>query len=61
MGEIMKKTEEYRLDTEEHAQEFINKAKADANENGYELVSYQATHKIKKDDDYYVVKLVKQW
>lgn len=61
MAEILKRTEEYRVNTEEEAQAFINKAKANANEEGYELVSYQATHKVKKDDNYYLIKTVKQW
>lgn len=61
MGEILKRTEEFRVNDEEEAKALIEQAKTKANEGGYELVSYQSTHKVKKDDDYYVVKLVQQW
>lgn len=66
MAEILKKTEEYRVNTEEEAEAFIAQAKVKANEEGYEVVSYQSTHKEKKSkgeviDSYYIVKIVKQW
>lgn len=61
MGELLKRTEEYRVETEEMADALIEKAKNEAAEKGYELTSYSATHKSKKDDDYFIVKLVKVW
>lgn len=61
MGEIMKKTEEWRVNDEAEAKALIEQAKKKELDDGYELVSYQSTHKVKKDDDFYIVKLVKQW
>ena len=61
MAEILKRTEEYRVETEEQAVALIEQAKEKEANEGYELVSYTSTHKSKKDDDYYIVKLVKQW
>lgn len=57
--ELLKRTEEYRVETEQEAEQFIQDTKATAIEKGYELNSYSATHKIKKDDDFYIIKLVK--
>jgi ribosomal 30S subunit maturation factor RimM len=61
MGEIMKRTEEWRVETEEQAVALIEQAKENEKTEGYELVSYTSTHKTKKDDDFYIVKLVKAW
>ena len=36
-------------------------AKSKGIEEGYELTSYSSTHKVKKDDDYFIVKTIKQW
>ena len=61
IGEIMKMVEEYRVETEEQAKELIQQVKNQEIDGGYELTSYTSTHKVKKDDDYYIVKLTKQW
>lgn len=64
--EIMKQTDEIRVETEEEAKALIENFKTLANENGYEIASYTSTHKEKKSkgevvEDYYVVKVVKKW
>lgn len=61
MGEIQKQTDEIRVETEEEAKTLIEKFKEKAREEGYEITSYSATHKVKKDDDFYIVKVVKVW
>lgn len=61
MGEILKRTDEYRVETEADAKQFIEEAKQKAREGGYEIASYSATHKVKKDDDYYVIKVSMVW
>lgn len=61
MGELLKRVDEVRVEIETDAKNFIEEAKKKGLEEGYELVSYQATHKVKKDDDYYLVKIVKQY
>lgn len=61
MGEIQKQTDEIRVETEEEAKALIESFKEKARENGFEITSYSATHKVKKDDDYYLVKIVKVW
>lgn len=59
--DLLKRTEEYRVETEQDAEALIQSAKDDSVKNGYELTAYTATHKVKKDDDFYLVKLVKVW
>lgn len=59
--ELLKRTEEYRVETEQEAENFIRDTKNAANEKGYELISYSATHKVKKDDDWVLVKLIKTY
>lgn len=59
--EIMKQTDEIRVGTEEEAKALIEDFKTKAFEGGYEIVSYSATHKTTKDDDYYICKIVKKW
>lgn len=61
MGEIMKQTDEIRVEDEMSAKALIEDFKEKAREGGYEIASYSATHKVKKDDDFYIVKIVKQW
>ena len=61
MGELLKRVEEYRVETEEQAEELITRAKEKSNEEGYELTQYCSTHKVRKDDDFFVVKLTKVW
>lgn len=57
----MKQTDEIRVDTEKEAQALIDSFKEKAKNEGYELVSYTSTHKEKKDDDFYIVKIIKKW
>lgn len=59
--EMIKRTDEIRVETEEAAQELIQETKNSSTNEGYELTSYSSTHKVKKDDDYYIVKLVKTY
>lgn len=59
--QIMKQTDEIRVETEEEARVLIEDFKAKARQNGYEIINYSATHKVKKDDDFYIVKIVKKW
>lgn len=59
--EMIKRTDEIRVETESAAAELINEVKNKSIDEGYELTSYSSTHKAKKDDDYYVVKLVKTY
>ena len=59
--EIMKQTDEIRVETEEEAKTLIEDFKQKALENGYEIASYSATHKVKKDDDFYICKIIKVW
>lgn len=61
MAEILKRTEEFRVETEEQAVALIEQAKEKEKEEGYELVSYTSTKKSKKDEEYVIVKLTKQW
>ena len=66
MGELCKRTEEWRVDDEIEAKALIEKAKAEENVDGYELKSYKMVKKDKKQkgeivDSWVVVTLVKQW
>lgn len=59
--ELLKRTEEYRVETEDEAKALIQKAKDQGREEGYEVTNYSSTHKIKKDDDYFLIKITKVW
>lgn len=64
--EIMKQTDEIRVDSYEEAKALIEKFKADAQQEGYDVISSAATLKEKKSkgeiiDSYYIVKIVKRW
>lgn len=64
--EIMKQTDEIRVDSYEEAKALIEKFKTDAKESGYDVISSAATLKEKKSkgeiiDSYYIVKIVKRW
>ena len=66
MGELMKRTEEWRVDTEEQATALIDQAKENESIEGYELTSYKMVKKNKKQkgeiiEEWVVVTLVKQW
>ena len=64
--EMIKRTDEIRVETESAAAELIQEIKADAKKDGIEITNYSTTHKIKKSkgeiiDDYFIVKIVKVW
>lgn len=66
MAELMKQTDEIRVESETEAKALIEKEKDNARNNGYEIVNYSSTLKEKKCkgeviDSYYVVKIVKRW
>lgn len=66
MGEILKQTDEIRVDTEEEAKALIESFKEKASKEGYEIVSYTSTLKEKKSkgeviSSSYTVKIVKRW
>jgi dsDNA-specific endonuclease/ATPase MutS2 len=66
MAELLKRTEELKVYTEEEAQELINRAKLDPDNEGYELKQYKMVKKEKKSqgeviDEWVIVTLVKQW
>lgn len=58
-GVLLKRTEEFMVNTEEEAKSLIEMAKSKQLEDGYELTSYSSTKKSKKDEDWVIVKLVK--
>lgn len=64
--DILKQTDEIRVDTEEDAKALIESFKEKAARDGYEISSYAATHKEKKSkgevvESYYIVKIIKVW
>lgn len=64
--ELMKRTEEFRVNNEAEAQALINQAKEDPKGEGYELISYKTVKKDKKQkgeviESWVVVTLVKKW
>ena len=66
MGELCKRTEEFRVNNEAEAQALIDQAKKDPEGEGYELTSYKMVKKDKKSkgeivDSWIIVTLVKQW
>lgn len=66
MGELLKQTDEIRVESETQAKNLIEEFKEKAREEGYEIVSYTSTLKEKKSkgdviDSYYIVKIVKRW
>ena len=66
MGELCKRTEEWRVNDEIEAKALIEQAKQDEAVEGYELKSYKMVKKDKKSkgeiiDEWVIVTLVKQW
>ena len=66
IGELCKRTEEWRVNDEQEAKALIEQAKANENAEGYELKSYKMVKKDKKSkgeviDEWVIVTLVKQW
>lgn len=66
VGELCKKTEEWRVNDEVEAKALIEDAKKNEAIEGYELKSYKMVKKDKKSkgeiiDEWVIVTLVKQW
>lgn len=66
VGELCKKTEEWRVNDEIEAKALIEDAKKNEAIEGYELKSYKMVKKDKKSkgeivDSWVIVTLVKQW
>lgn len=66
MADLLKRTEEYRVNNEQEAEALIAQAKQDPDGEGYELTSYKMVKKDKKSkdvvvDSWVVVTLVKVW
>ena len=66
MEELLKRTEEYRVNNEAEAEALIEKAKHDVDKEGYILNSYKMLKKEKKSkgeiiDSWIIVTLVKVW
>ena len=66
MGELCKKTEEWKVNNEAEAQALIEQAKKDPEGEGYELIQYKMVKKDKKSkgeivDSWIIVTLVKKW
>lgn len=66
VGELCKKTEEWRVNDEIEAKALIEEAKKNEAVEGYELKSYKMVKKDKKSkgeiiESWVVVTLVKQW
>ena len=56
---LIKVVETYRCETEHEADKLIADCKIKRVEGNYELLDYSSKHKIKKDDDFYIVELKK--
>ncbi len=66
MVELLKRTEEYRIDTEEEAEILLEKEKNDSSTENYEISSYSLIKKEKKSrgeviDSYVILKITKVW
>jgi len=57
--ELLKRTEEFSVATEEEAQTLIQAVKDKQYEEHYELASYSSTKKTSKEGDWVLVKVVK--
>lgn len=57
--ELLKRTEEYSVATEEEAQALIQSVKDKQFEEHYELTSYSSTKKSNKEGEWVLVKVVK--
>lgn len=66
MVELLKRTEEYRIDTEEEAEVLLEKEKKNSSTESYEISSYNLIKKEKKSkgeviDSYVILKITKVW
>lgn len=62
----LKKTEEYRAETEQEAKNFIEEVKTESRQSDFYVTAYSITHKEKKSkgeviDECFVVKIVKTY
>jgi len=63
---LLKRTEEYRVDSENEAKEFMEKFREEAREKGYEISACGYTYKEKKSkgdviDRAWIVKIIKNY
>lgn len=66
MAQSLKKTEEFKVYSDEEALALIAKIKADENNEGYEVIKYSVTLKEKKSrgevtDAFYLTSVTKRW
>lgn len=66
MAQSLKKTEEFKVFSDEEALALIAKIKADENNEGYEVIKYSVTLKEKKSrgeviDAFYLTSVTKRW
>lgn len=64
--EIMKRTDEVRVETEEEAKALVEKFKESGKVEGYDVIKYSIVLKEKKSkgeviDSYYLVTIVMRW
>ena len=64
--EIMKRTDEIRVDTEKEAMALIESFKEKSTTEGFEITGHTVTLKEKKSkgeviDSYYIVKIIMRW
>lgn len=62
----LKRTEEYRAETEKEAKDFVEEIKKESKEKGFEVTAYSIARKEKKSkgeivDECYVIKIVKTY
>lgn len=66
MAQYLKKTEEFKVFTDEEAMNLLAKIKADEDNEGYEIIKYSVTLKEKRSkgevtDAFMIVQTVKRW
>lgn len=66
MVQLVKRTDEYKVDTEKEAQDLIDKTKTEQSSEGFELTNFGSAAKNKKlkgeiIDSWFIVKLTKQF
>lgn len=66
MAQSLKKTEEFKVFSDEEALALIAKIKADEDNEGYEVIKYSVTLKEKRSkgeviDAYYLTQITKRW
>lgn len=61
MSKLLRRTEEFIMFDEAQAEALIESMREDAFSEGYELIGYSTTKKSKKNVEYYIVKIVKEF